>query len=331
MTSSHSKGERQVLLNEAWAKRFKFFPFGCAEIETETKAKYFGVVISAKSTLQEILTKLFKAARATMTSLERRKMLFPGINATFATMLFCSPLRRNIEYRCFLCPCEGVGQNAFNALLRRFLVCVVGIHVRISQLPHLIPMFISDTWGVRRGMPPTSFMKLLKGLHDDDKTKRRQRWHANNSLLSLRAVGPFRKRVYLRRDLLTKAKSVILKRKYRENIQKYAKPPFPAASCFFFDLQLQGRSRKLACRWHLDTFSMHYRFLQRIGLLVHLDDPNLLKLILKKRRPSKIEWVKIRAALDDVDSIPEDSILLNIIDSPWNSNVPGILLPRRWF
>ena len=44
-------------------------------------------------------------------------------------------------------------------------------------------------------MRANNFMKRPEGLRDDDETKPRQRLHAKNSLLSLRAVRPFRKHV----------------------------------------------------------------------------------------------------------------------------------------
>ena len=112
-----------------------------------TKVKYLGLIICAESTQEEGLTKRIETAHATITSLVRRKMLFPGVNATFATMLFFLLSQSNFEYACLLCPGEEAGQNAFNALLRRFFGWAFVIHMRTSQLPRLIAMFNLNTLG----------------------------------------------------------------------------------------------------------------------------------------------------------------------------------------
>ena len=59
--------------------------------------------------------------------------------------------------------------------------------------------------------------------------------------------------------------------------------------------------RALACRWHLGTFPIHYRFLCSIGLQNGLDDLKLLT----KRKLSPIESTKLRIALRVISSIPE--------------------------
>ena len=170
MTWSLSKGESQVLLNEARAKRFKSLPFAGGEIETVTKAKYLGVIISSGSTLKEILKRI-EAAHTTMTSLLRGKMLFPGIDAAFATMLLRSLSHSNIDYTCFLFPCAGAGQNAFDASLRRFFGCALGIRARTSQLTRLIAMFNLDSSGARRRMLANNIKRRLRGFHGGDEKK----------------------------------------------------------------------------------------------------------------------------------------------------------------
>ena len=105
---------------------------------------------------------------------------------------------------------------------------------------------------------------------------------------------------------MTKAQGSVLKDRYRETIYKSMKRPFPAGIDLPPALQMHGKYRKMACRWHLGTYPMHYRFLRRIGLQLYLD---YLKL-LSKQRPSKIEWMKIRAAFDVIGSIPEINIFI---------------------
>ena len=178
--------------------------------------------------------------------------------------------------------------------------------MKTSRQPRLIAIFYVDTFGARRRMVANNFKRRLRGLHDDDDKNHGCGCMQNNSLLSFRAVRPFRKLIDLRRDPLTKAQGLILTRWYRENIQKSSKLNFPAASGFPRALRLHGRSRRLACRWNLGTSPSHYCFLCRIGLRVYLDDLNLLK----KRRPSKMEGMNIRAALDVVDSISEVNIFI---------------------
>ena len=82
--------------------------------------------------------------------------------------------------------------------------------------------------------------------------------------------------------------------------------PFPLVNGFPPALRLHDRPRKLAFRWHLNAFPMYYRFRRTIGLQAYLDDLNLLK----QQRPSNMERMKIRAALDVVDSIPEVNIFV---------------------
>ena len=62
--------------------------------------------------------------------------------------------------------------------------------------------------------------------------------------------------------------------------------------------------RALACRWHLGTFPIHYRFLHSIGLQNYLDD---LKLLTKKKT-SPTESTKLRIALRVISSIPEQEL-----------------------
>ena len=59
--------------------------------------------------------------------------------------------------------------------------------------------------------------------------------------------------------------------------------------------------RALACRWHLGTFPIHYRFLCSIGRQNYVDD---LKLLTKKKT-SPIESTKLRIALRVISSISE--------------------------
>ena len=165
---------------------------------------------------------------------------------------------------------------------------IAGMNTTV-QLPRLIAMFNLDTLGARRRALAHSFVRRLKSLRENEETKPRQRSHATNSLLSLRSVRPFRKQVGLRRDPLTKAQGSVLKDRYREAIYKSMKRPFPAGSDLPPALQMHGKYRKPACRWHSGTYPMHYRFLPRIGLQLYLDDLKLLS----KQRPSKIEWMKI--------------------------------------
>ena len=82
----------------------------------------------------------------------------------------------------------------------RFFGCALWIHVRTSQLPRIIALFNLDTLGARRRMLVNNFMRRLKGLHNEDETKPRQRLHAKKILQSLRDVRPFPKLVDLRRD-----------------------------------------------------------------------------------------------------------------------------------
>lgn len=100
----------QVLLNEARASRFPF-PFWGGAKGTLTRAKYLGLIISAKAILEECLAKRIQAVRDTITSLVHRKFLFPGIDDTFALMLFLPVLQRNIDYACVLCHFVATGKK----------------------------------------------------------------------------------------------------------------------------------------------------------------------------------------------------------------------------
>ena len=56
----------------------------------------------------------------------------------------------------------------------------------------------------------------------------------------------------------------------------------------------------------LGHFSYALPFSPQNWSQVYWDDLNLLK----KRRPSNMEWTKIRAAIDVVDSIPEVNVFI---------------------
>ena len=62
-----------------------------------------------------------------------------------------------------------------------------------------------------------------------------------------------------------------------------------------------SKHRRIAIRWHLGTFPIHYRFLRRIGLQRLLDHMEYLA----KKKLEPPEQILLRIALDTISRIPE--------------------------
>ena len=99
-------------------------------------------------------------------------------------------------------------------------------------------------------------------------------------------------------------KDQLLRRKdgKRERIRGLMRRPIPRMKGLSPALRMRlATDRALACRWHLGTFTIHYRLLCSITLHNYLHD---LK-ILTKKKTSPIKSTKLKIALRVISSIPE--------------------------
>ena len=176
------------------------------------------------------------------------------------------------------------------------------MRVSKSQIPRLLMMFNMGTLGDRRRMMANALASRLCDIQDDDTATDRQNVQARNTQKALETSISFRLLVATVRAL--EGNDQLLRRKdwKRERIRGLMRRPIPIMKGLPPVLRMRSATdRALACRWHLGTFPIHYRFLCSIGLQNYLDD---LKLLTKKKT-SPIESTKLRIALRVISSIPE--------------------------
>ena len=174
-----------------------------------------------------------------------------------------------------------------------------------SQIPRLLMMFNLQTLGDRRRMFANAFASRLCNIQEDDTATERQKVQARNTQKALETSISFRRLVAT--VTAPERKDQLLRRKEtkRERIRRLMRRPIPRMKGLPPALRMRSATyRALACRWHLGTFSIHYRFLHSIGLQNYLDD---LKLLTKKKT-SPTESTKLRIALRVISSIPEQEI-----------------------
>ena len=147
-----------------------------------------------------------------------------------------------------------------------------------------------------------AFASRLCSIQDDDSATDRQKVQARNTQKALETSISFRR--FVAAVTAPERKDQLLRRKdrKRERIRGLMRRPIPRMKGLPPALRVMSATdRALACRWHLGTFSIHYRFLCSIGLQNYLHD---LKLLTKKNT-SPIESTKLRIALRVISSIPE--------------------------
>ena len=103
---------------------------------------------------------------------------------------------------------------------------------------------------------------------------------ALHTLRDLELSGPFRRFVPSVNDTLKGGAINSLKEGFRKDVLPKMERPIVIRKGLCPALRLRrGRDRKLAVRWHIGTFPIHYRFLRSIGLqrLLHNKEYLLFK------------------------------------------------------
>ena len=104
MTWALKKGKSQVLLSPDRAWRYPSFAFAGGKIDTVTKARYLGVTITTTEVLEESAIKRIQDAHMTWTQLKAAKVVYCGMDAKYALMVFRSLLQSGIDlWTCQIC------------------------------------------------------------------------------------------------------------------------------------------------------------------------------------------------------------------------------------
>ena len=176
------------------------------------------------------------------------------------------------------------------------------MRVNKSQIPRLLMMFNLETLRDRCRMMANTFASRLCIIQDGDTATDRQKVQARNKQKSLDTSISFHRLVATVRA--PEGKDQLLRRKdrKRDRIRGLMRRPMPRMKGLPPALRMRSATdRALACRWHLGTFPIYYRFSCSIGLQNYLDDLNLLTTM--KRSP--IESTRLRIALMVFSSIPK--------------------------
>ena len=168
MRRALSKGKSKVLLPSELALQPKSFPFAGEQITTVTQARYLGVVSSANGILECSLKNRIQMSHASPGTLRNANLEFPGVDPSYAKMVYRTLIESKMDYAAFLCPSRADAFHAFGCLLQRFFQCCLGIRVRQSQIPRLLVMFNIDTLGIRRRTLADAFVGRLMSILDDD-------------------------------------------------------------------------------------------------------------------------------------------------------------------
>ena len=130
-----SKWKREVLLPSELALQYKAFPFVGGQITTVTEARYLGVVLSANGILECGLKNRIQMWHASLSTLRNAKLIFSGVDPSYAKMVYRTLIESKMDFATFLCPSSADALHAFDSLLRRFFQSYLGIRVRQSQIP----------------------------------------------------------------------------------------------------------------------------------------------------------------------------------------------------
>ena len=182
-----SKGKIEVLLPPKLASQYKAFPFAGGQIITVTKARYHGVALSANGILECNLNNRIQMSYASLSTLLTAKLIFSGVDPTYAKMVYRTAIESKMDYATFLCPSSADALHAFDCLLQRFFKFCLGIRVRQTQIPRLLLMFNIDSLGIRRRALANAFAERLMSILDDDYATVRQKLQARKTQIALNA------------------------------------------------------------------------------------------------------------------------------------------------
>ena len=177
------------------------------------------------------------------------------------------------------------------------------MRVRVSQLPRLVAIFDLDSIGLRRRAMANRFcIRMKEECEDESDGEQRARMQAMNTLRHLTLSIPCRRLIGNISRPITEEELAAIKKRTRKVLLDKMKRPMVLGKGLCLALRLpNSKHRRLAIRWHLGTFPIHYRFLRRIGLQRLLD--HMEYLAKKKLEPQK--HISLRIALDTISCIPE--------------------------
>ena len=158
MRRALSKGKNEILLPSELALQYKSFPFAGGQITTVSQARYLRVVLSANETLECGPKNRIQRSHASLTTLRNAKLVFPGVDLSYAKMMYRTLIENKMDYATFLCPSSADALHAFDCLHQTFFQCCLGIRGQQSQIPHLLLMFSIDTLGIRRRTLANAFV-----------------------------------------------------------------------------------------------------------------------------------------------------------------------------
>ena len=191
---------------------------------TVTQARYLEVVLSANGILECSLKNRMQMSHASLSTLRNAKLIFPGVDPTYAKMVYRTLIESRIYYATFLCPSSADSLHAFDCLLQRFFQCCLGIRVRQLQIPRLLLMFNIDSLGFRQRTLGNDFAGRLMRTLDDDNTTARQTLQAKKTRIALNSSEAFQRIVPLVTKPLRKDQTMSMRQNMREIISRNATP-----------------------------------------------------------------------------------------------------------
>ena len=239
-------------------------------------------------------------SHSSLSTLRNAKLIFPGVDPSFAKMVYRTLIESKMDYATFLCPSSADALHAFDSPLQRFFQCCLGIRVRQSQIPRLLLMFNIDSLGIRRRTLANAFVGRLMSTLDDDNATTRRMLQAKKTQIAFNFSEVFQRIVPLVTKPLRKAQIMSMRQTMREPISRNMRRPVPISTRLPPASQLKSmKLRALACRWHVGVFPVHYRYLSSICLHMYLDD------LRSQKKVTNLELRKIRIAVTVLSSIPE--------------------------
>ena len=211
---------------------------------------------------------------ASLSTMDNAKLIFSGVDPTYATMVYRTLIESKMDYANFLCPSSADALHAFDSLLQRFFQRCLGIRVPQSQIPRLLLMFNLDTLGIRRRTLANAFAGRLMNILDDDNATARQKLQARKTQIGLNSSEAFQRIVLIFTKPLRREQTMSMRYNIREVISRSMRRRERISERLPEALQLKSMKHKaLACRWHLGVFPVYYCYLSSIGLHMYLDDP----------------------------------------------------------
>ena len=129
----------------------------------------------------------------------------------------------------------------------------------------------------RRSIANTFCLGMKDQSIDSSEAAAKATRQALHTLRDLELSGPFRRFVRSVNDTLKGDAINSLKEGFRKDVLQKMKRPIVIRKGLCLALRLRkSRDRKLAVRWHMGTFPVHYRFLRSFGLQRLLRDMEYL-------------------------------------------------------